>query len=270
MPEFSRRLRIAPGRNPRLDDALAHSTPGSPGRAAAERRVERNLERLFLLQNRMYAENRRSLLIVLQGMDGAGKDGVIRHVARGLNPQGCTVTPFKAPSAEELDHDFLWRFHRVVPARGDIAIFNRSHYEDVGVVRVNQLVPKAVWSKRYEAINAFEKGLAESGVVILKFFLHISRDEQKQRLKERLEDPEKSWKFNPSDLEARAKWDEYMEAYKDAIRKCNAEWAPWFVIPADRKWYRNLVVSEIVADALEKLKPAVPKPALDLSKIRIR
>lgn len=217
----------------------------------------------------MYAENRRSLLVVLQGMDGSGKDGVIRNVMRGLNPQGCTVTSFRAPSAEELDHDFLWRFHRVAPARGEIAIFNRSHYEDVGVVRVRKLVPRAVWSVRYDPINRFERTLAESGVVIVKFFLHISREEQRERLQARLEDPEKNWKFNPDDLEARAQWPEYMEAYEDAIEKCNTPWAPWFVIPGDRKWYRNFVISEILVRTMEDLKLRIPKPTVDLSQIKI-
>ncbi len=257
------------GKRPRLDDHLARSLPGSPGRVRAQKLLEQNLERLFVLQQRLYAENRRALLVVVQGMDGSGKDGVIRSVFRGLNPQGVTVTPFKQPSAEELDHDFLWRFHRVVPARGDIAIFNRSHYEDVGVVRVQKLVPKPVWSARYAHINMFEKMLAEGGVVILKFFLHVSRDEQRERLQARLDDPEKNWKFNPDDLEARARWSDYMEAYEDALERCNLESAPWFVIPADRKWYRNLVISQIMVRTLEGLKLQIPKPTMDLSKVRI-
>jgi PPK2 family polyphosphate:nucleotide phosphotransferase len=226
-------------------------------------RMATNLDRLWDLQYRLYAEDRRSLLIVLQGMDTAGKDGTIRHVMGGLNPQGCRVQSFKAPSVTELDHDFLWRIHRVVPSRGEIGIFNRSHYEDVLIVRVHDLAPKSVWSKRYEQINRFEKNLAESGTTLLKFFLHISKEEQRERLQERLDDPSKHWKFNPGDLKERKRWNDYVQAYEDVLRYCSTSWAPWFVIPSDRKWFRNLAVSEIVAEALEAMDPKIPPADFD-------
>ena len=210
-------------------------------------------KRLNELQELLYATEKHALLVVLQGMDTAGKDGVIKHVMSAFNPQGCQVTGFKVPTRHELAHDFLWRVHRATPGRGMVGIFNRSHYEDVLVVRVENLVSEAFWGRRYEAINQFEEILAESGVVILKFYLHISREEQRERLQDRLQDPHDHWKFRVGDLEARAKWDDYKAAYEDALSKCSTEHAPWYVIPGDRKWYRNLVVSQIVSDTLEAL-----------------
>ncbi len=239
------------------------------GKDAVEKRLEKNQQRLRELQDRLYAQDRHALLVVLQAMDCAGKDGTIRHVLGAFDPQGVHVTSFKVPTPEELAHDFLWRVHQAVPARGMVGIFNRSHYEDVLVARVKRLVPEAVWKSRYEAINNFEKLLAESGVTIVKFFLHISPDEQAERLRERRDRPEKQWKFNPGDLAERAHWSEYMRAYEDAMSRCNTEWAPWYVVPANRKWYRNLVVSEILIDTLEGLNPEYPKPVDDLASYEI-
>jgi PPK2 family polyphosphate:nucleotide phosphotransferase len=217
----------------------------------------------------MYAEHRRALLVVLQGMDGAGKDGTIRHVMRGLNPQGCRVTSFKAPSAEEADHDFLWRVHRAAPPSGEVAIFNRSHYEDVLAARVRKLVPKDVWSRRYDHINRFEQLLTDSGVVVVKFFLYVSKDEQRQRFEERLHDPTKQWKLSPGDFEDRKQWDEYTAAYEEALTRCSTPAAPWFVVPADRKWFRNFAVSHILVETLEALDMRFPKPAFDVSRIEL-
>ena len=234
-----------------------------------EASLARSIARLDDLQYLLYAEHRHALLIVLQGMDAAGKDGTIRHVMAGFNPQGCHVTTFKVPSEEEADHDFLWRVHRAVPLKGDVAIFNRSHYEDVLVARVRTLVPKEVWSRRYEQINQFEALLKENGVTIVKFYLHISREEQKKRFEERLKDPAKQWKLAPGDFEDRKYWDEYMAAYEDALARCSTDAAPWYIIPADRKWVRNLAVSHIVVETLEALKMKFPKPSLDPSAVKL-
>ena len=217
----------------------------------------------------MYAEHRRALLVVLQGIDAAGKDGTIRHVMRGFNPQGCRVTAFKTPTAEEADHDFLWRVHRAVPPRGDIAIFNRSHYEDVLISRVRKLVPKDMWSRRYDEINRFEQLLAENGVVVVKFLLHISRDEQRRRFEERLHDPAKQWKLSPGDFEDRKNWDEYATAYEEALARCSTPDAPWFIVPANKKWFRNLAVAHILVETLEALDMRFPKPSFDVSRIEL-
>jgi PPK2 family polyphosphate:nucleotide phosphotransferase len=202
---------------------------------------------------------------VLQGIDASGKDGAIRHVMTAFNPQGCYVASFKVPTAEEAAHDFLWRVHKRVPGKGEIGIFNRSHYEEVLIVRVHELVPEQVWSGRYELIRDFEKALTETGTRIVKFFLHIDRDEQRERLQERLEDPRKRWKFSLGDLEERKYWDDYMAAYEDALSKTSTADAPWYVIPANRNWFRDLAISSILADTLGELKPAYPEPA-DLPK----
>ena len=217
-----------------------------------------NVQALDELAYRLYAENTRSLLIVLQGMDTAGKDGVIRHVMTGINPQCAEVVPFKRPSDEELDHDFLWRVHKRVPPRGSVGIFNRSHYEDVLVVRVDNLVPAPVWEARYEAINSFERLLTEGKVTVLKFFLHISKEEQLERLQARLDDPTKRWKFSKEDLNKRKQWDDYVIAYEDALTRCNTKHAPWHIIPANRKWFRNLAISTIIRHTLEKMDPQFP------------
>lgn len=232
--------------------------------------VRANLDKLDKLQELLYAEAKRSLLIVFQAMDAGGKDGAIEHVFSGLNPQGCSVTNFKVPSAEELAHDYLWRIHAAVPRKGMIGIFNRSHYESVLVERVKQLVPEKTWSRRYDHINAFEKLLADEGTVILKFFLHISPEEQKRRLQARLEDPQKNWKFNPGDLAERKRWDDYMEAYDDALEKCSTEHAPWYIVPADHKWFRNWVVSDVIVRTLESLHMKYPKPLEGIEKIVIK
>ncbi|MHB9134223.1 MAG: polyphosphate kinase 2 family protein [Armatimonadota bacterium] len=260
-------LLIKPGEKVDLAKYDPDFTAGFSDKNAALETVRENIEKLSELQNRFYAANTHALLIVLQGIDAGGKDGTIRRVMTGLNPQGCQVTAFKMPSAEEADHDFLWRIHKAVPPRGIIGIFNRSHYEEVLVVRVHDLVPKDVWSSRYEQINHFEKLLTDCNVKILKFFLYISKDEQKKRFAERLDNPEKNWKVNPADFEERKYWDDYIEAYEDILNKCSTDYAPWYLIPANRKWFRDLAVSQILRETLEDMKQEYPKPAYDLKKI---
>jgi PPK2 family polyphosphate:nucleotide phosphotransferase len=218
------------------------------------------VEKLAELQNVFYADGRRALLVVLQAMDTGGKDGTIRHVFSGVDPQGCHVKSFKAPNEDELAHDFLWRVHAAVPPKGYIGIFNRSHYEDVLIVRVHNLVPKEVWSRRYSQINDFENILTENNVTILKFFLHISKDEQLARLNARRQDPEKHWKFNPGDLKERRHWNDYVHAYEEVLSRCSTKAAPWFIIPANKKWFRNLAIAKIVTETLQELKPQFPKP----------
>jgi PPK2 family polyphosphate:nucleotide phosphotransferase len=212
----------------------------------------------------LYSEHKHRLLIVLQAMDGGGKDGTIRAVFDGVNPQGVRITSFKTPTLVELDHDYLWRIHSQTPGKGEIVVFNRSHYEDVLVVRVHNLVPKDVWKKRYDQINDFEQQLAAEGTTILKFFLNISLEEQKDRFLERLEMPEKRWKFNPGDLEERKLWPEYMKAFEEAIQKTSTKWAPWYVVPSNRNWYRNLIVASVIADTLKSLKMEFPNPQFDI------
>ncbi len=231
----------------------------------ANKRVEEDIVRLDALQDMLYAGGARSLLVVLQGIDTGGKDGTVRHVFRGLDPQGVHVASFKAPTADELAHDFLWRIHPHTPAKGRISIFNRSYYEDVLVPRVHKLVPKSVWEARYDQINQFESMLVANGTAILKFFLYISKDEQKRRLEDRLHDPQKQWKFSLDDLKERDYWDTYIEAYEGMLTRCNTEEAPWYIVPGNHKWYRNLVVANAVADTLDKMKLSYPKPkeALD-------
>ncbi len=261
------KLLIKPGEKFKLSDIDPSGTPGCDDKAEGVERFEKNIERLSVLQYLLYAEGQRSLLTVLQGIDAGGKDGTIRKVMGGLNPQGVTVTSFKAPAGEEKEHDYLWRVHKAVPRKGQIGIFNRSHYEDVLIVRVHNLVPKDVWSKRYAQINAFEEMLNDSGTSIVKFFLYISKDEQKKRFEERLHDPHKNWKFSEADLAERKYWDDYMEAFEVAIEKCSKSHSPWYVIPANRKWYRNLAVSEILRETLEEMDIKFPKPTADLSSI---
>jgi PPK2 family polyphosphate:nucleotide phosphotransferase len=236
---------------------------------AAKALLKKTLPKLSDLQYRLYSENKRAVLIVLQAMDAGGKDGTIRHVMGPLNPQGCPVTSFKAPTEEEREHDFLWRIHKAVPRRGEIGIFNRSHYEDVLVVRVHNLVPKNIWSKRYKQINDFEKHIAANGVHILKFYLHISKDEQLERFKARIEDPRKHWKVNPQDFEERKYWDDYMAAFEQALEKCSMSYAPWYIIPANKKWFRNVVISQILLETLESFDMKYPPPSCDISKIKV-
>jgi PPK2 family polyphosphate:nucleotide phosphotransferase len=219
-------------------------------REEAEKKTALLIEELTELQELLYAARRQSVLIILQGRDTSGKDGTIRHVAGPLNSQSCTVTSFKVPAEEELAHDFLWRVHAQTPRRGDIKIFNRSHYEDVLVVRVHKLAPEEVWRSRYEHINAFERSLADSATIILKFYLHISKHEQKERLLEREKDPTKSWKLSVGDWQEREYWDDYTEAYEEALNHCSSKHAPWFIVPSDKKWFRNLAVAEALRDAL--------------------
>ncbi|MEZ5500174.1 MAG: polyphosphate kinase 2 family protein [Steroidobacteraceae bacterium] len=262
------KLRIAPQSRVRLLDAHAsRSFRWSKGKA--EECLARNLERLEELQYRMYADGRFGMLVVFQAVDGGGKDGTIRKVFTAFNPQGCRVTAFKAPSSEELRHDYLWRIHAAVPGRGEIGVFNRSHYEDVLVVRVNDLVPKTVWSKRYAQINAFEQMLHESGIRVVKILLQISKAEQKQRFLGRLRDPRKHWKFDAADLDKRRQWNAYRLAFEAMLGKCSTACAPWYVVPADRKWFRNLAVSEILRHELESLDLRWPKASMDLSRIHI-
>ena len=229
----------------------------------------KNLATLRELQDVLYAQGKYSLLIVLQAMDAAGKDGTIDHIFSGVNPQGCHVTSFKVPTPIEKAHDFLWRIHEAAPAKGMIGIFNRSHYESVLVERVHEYAPKDVWKARYDHINNFERLLANEGTVILKFFLHISKEEQAERFQARLDDPSKNWKFNPGDLEERKLWDQYQEAYADAISKCSTPEAPWYVIPADKKWYRNAEISDIIVRTLKGLDLKYPDPIPDIKKYKI-
>ena len=231
--------------------------------------IKKHVQKLDALQYLMYSEKKHALLIVLQGLDAGGKDGVIRHVISGMNPAGCRVAGFKGPTSEELAHDFLWRVHPHAPARGEVAIFNRSHYEDVLVARVHGLVPKAVWAHRYQLINDFEKLLAvENATTILKFFLYISKDEQLARFEERLDTPAKNWKISDADYKEREYWDQYEAAFEDVLSKTSTKHAPWFVIPANHKWFRDLAISAIIVDAMQAMKMRPPEPTVDLAEIR--
>ncbi|MBA3258291.1 MAG: polyphosphate kinase 2 family protein [Gemmatimonadales bacterium] len=258
---------VPPGAQVRLRDEDAQHLDDVPKTELAAR-LRTFTDRLDGLQGALHAEAKRAVLVVLQGRDAAGKDGTIRRVFGPLDPQGLTVTGFKVPSALELSHDYLWRIHRSVPAKGEIGIFNRSHYEDVLVVRVDHLVPETVWRPRYEQINQFERLLTENGVTILKFFLHISPAEQRERLLARLDDPAKYWKFDEGDLRKREQWDAYTEAYEEMLSRTSTAEAPWYIVPADRKPVRNVVVSEVVVSALERLAPRYPGPPGELEKLR--
>jgi len=255
------RYRVEPGSKINLGQWDPSDKSAFEGSKREAREALRALnERLEALQELLYAEHKHKVLIVLQAMDTGGKDGTIRHVFEGVDPQGVKVASFKVPTPEELDHDYLWRVHKQVPARGEIVIFNRSHYEDVLVVRVHNLAPPAVWGRRYAHINDFERLLVEEGTTILKFFLHIGLDEQRERLQARLDEPHKRWKFNLGDLDERRLWPEYQRAYEDVLSKTSAEWAPWYIVPANRKWYRNLVVATILVETLEGLNMRYPQP----------
>jgi PPK2 family polyphosphate:nucleotide phosphotransferase len=256
---FTELLHVAPGTTPDLASIDPRGTPGFDGDKDASRaRLKELRHELSAFQERLWAEKSQSLLVVLQALDAGGKDGLIRKVITAFNPQGTRVTSFGVPTEEELRHDFLWRIHAATPGKGRIGVFNRSHYEDVLVVRVNELVPQEVWEPRYEQINAFEASLAASGTRIVKFYLHISRAEQKARFQKRLDNPEKHWKWSSGDLDARAKWDAFQSAYTDALARCSTAVAPWFVIPADRKWYRDLAVAEILASTAREMDPQWP------------
>ncbi len=261
-------FRVKPGARMRLEEVDSAFKGVHGDREAAEQESARYRLRLRDLQAVLYAERRHSLLICLQGMDTAGKDGTISHVLGAMNPQGCRAVAFREPTAEEQAHDFLWRVHRQVPMQGEVVIFNRSHYESVLIERVHELVPKKVWSRRYDKINAFEQGLADNGTLILKFFLHISKKKQLKRFKDRLDDPSKRWKISAADYQEREYWDDYQEAYEEALSRCSTEGAPWFIIPSDHKWFRDLAVARIVVEQLEALKMAYPEPTVDIEKIR--
>jgi PPK2 family polyphosphate:nucleotide phosphotransferase len=265
---YANEFRIKPGSKVNLGkiDAGYHSGYADEESTTAE--LKKYSERLTELQALMYAENKHSLLIVLQAMDGGGKDGTIHHVMAAMNPQGCSVVGFKVPTAEELAHDYLWRIHKTTPGKGHITVFNRSHYEDVLVVRVHNLVPKEVWSKRYNEINAFERELTNSGTTIVKFFLHIDMEEQLKRFRDRLDEPDKQWKISDSDYTEREYWEDYQRAYMDVLSKCSFNYAPWYVIPANHKWFRDLAVSQILVETMEGLKMKYPEPSVDLIAIK--
>jgi PPK2 family polyphosphate:nucleotide phosphotransferase len=263
-PDYPR-YRVEPGAGIRLADVNPDESEHFLKKKDVASELGTQRKRIRDLQARLYGEQRQSMLLVLQAMDTGGKDGTIKHVFQGVNPQGCQVWSFKAPSAEESSHDFLWRYHQRVPPRGMIHIFNRSHYEDVLVVRVKGLVPQEVWRPRYEVINAFERALTMSNVTVVKFYLHISKDEQRRRLESRLQDPDKRWKFSANDLRERGHWDSYMAAFEDAISNTSTDYAPWYVVPANNKWYRNLVIARTIADTFEAMDPHYPaaEPGLD-------
>jgi len=261
-------LRVQPGRPAEL---MARDTRATFGldKAAAKDRLKELVERLSILQQRLYAESERSLLLVLQGLDASGKDGVIRKVFTGVNPQGCRAVSFKAPTSTELAHDFLWRIHAALPERGHIGIFNRSHYEDIVTVRMRGLAPEKVWKRRPRDVNAFERMLTDEGTTIVKVFLNVSKEEQAQRFRERIADPEKRWKFRKADLETQERFEEYMSAYDETIETTSNYWAPWYVVPADRNWVKSLAVAALVVDALERMDPKLPDPEPGIEEIEI-
>jgi len=266
--DLRKRFLVEPGRRVKLKQFDPDDTAGISPKARYDAILQRDIQRLFEQQSLLWASRKYAVLVVLQGLDAAGKDGTIRHVMTGLNPQACHVAAFKVPTEEEAHHDFLWRVHKQVPMRGEIGVFNRSHYEDVLVVRVHNLVPKGVWSERYEQINDFEKILAKNQVIVLKFFLHISKKEQEKRLEQRITDQRKNWKLSPSDFAEHKYFDEYVDAYEDALTKCSTERAPWYVIPSNQKWFRNLAVAQILADTMVSLKLEYPPPAFDVKQLR--
>jgi PPK2 family polyphosphate:nucleotide phosphotransferase len=259
--------RIEPGSKVDLSAIDPDDTPLADKKSDAKKESEKLVEQLRDLQELLFAERRRKVLVVLQGMDTSGKDGTVRHVMSGFNPAGVRVVSFRKPSPDELSHDYLWRIHAQTPSAGEIAVFNRSHYEDVLVVRVHELVPPKQWRQRYQQINDFERMLVENDTIVLKFFLHISADEQRKRLQERVDDPTKRWKFEHGDLEERARWNDYMKAYEDALEKTSTKWAPWYAVPSNAKWYRNYVVARTVAETLESLDMTYPK--IDLGDVKI-
>jgi PPK2 family polyphosphate:nucleotide phosphotransferase len=260
--------RVRPGSRVQLARVDPEDTGRHADEASARTKLASDIERLTKLQDALHAEHRHAILVVLQGLDTAGKDGTVKHVMSGLNPSACQVVPFKVPTEEEAEHDFLWRAHRATPRRGHITIFNRSHYEDVLVPRVHRTVPRKVLKKRYDQINAFERILVENGTVILKFYLHISKSEQSRRLRDRLADASKRWKFNVHDLVERKLWDDYIIAYEKLLGRCSTKEAPWYVVPANKKWYRNLAVAETLRRALDDLHPTYPASVLSPNELR--
>jgi PPK2 family polyphosphate:nucleotide phosphotransferase len=269
-PSISDLLRADVGGGPILPGIDARSTPGVESHDVAEAAMPVLADRLDELQERLWVEGTRSILVVLQGMDTSGKGGTLRHVFSAMHPAGVEVTAFKAPTEEERAHHFLWRIERKLPVPGEVMVFDRSHYEDVLVVRVHSLVPEEVWRPRYGEIVAFEERVAAAGTTIVKCMLHISYDEQRERLLARLDDPSKHWKFREGDLDERRRWQDYMAAYDEAIRRCSTETAPWYVVPADRKWYRNWAISKLLIEALERLDPRLPRPDLDVEALKAR
>jgi PPK2 family polyphosphate:nucleotide phosphotransferase len=266
--DYCKRFAVEPGTKVRLRKVDPDFTGKHESHSQAAPEIQRHLDRVAKLQYLLYADGGQSLLVVLQALDAGGKDGVIRHVFTAMNPQGTSVFGFKQPSTVEAAHDFLWRAHQRTPGKGEVAIFNRSHYEDVLVVRVHKQVPKPVWSKRYDLINDFEKMLAENGTRILKFYLHISPEEQLARFKQRLDDPARHWKISETDYTERGLWTEYIEAFEDAMERTSTRHAPWYVVPSNHKWFRNLAVSAIVADTLEDMKLKLPPTKVDIGEIR--
>ena len=262
------RLRVKPGSRVDLSKWDPQEDLGRT-RDEAEPEIQRDVERLASLQERLFAESKRGLLIVLQGIDAAGKDGTVSHVMTGFNPAGVTVASFKVPTATEAAHDFLWRVHERAPAKGEIAIFNRSHYEEVLVVRVHGYAPEPAWRRHYDQINAFEKLLTDEGTTILKFFLLISPEEQIQRFQDRINDPTKRWKFKSGDLEERKLWDKYIAAFEDALSRCSTDWAPWYIIPSNKKWFRDLAVAHIVAETLDDMNPQYPPGEPGIEKLKL-
>ena len=266
--KLAKPYRVDDGKKIRLKDFDPSDTGDIRSKEHATELLETGIAHMAELQNKLYAQDRWGVLLILQAMDAAGKDGTVKHVMSGVNPSGCEVVPFKVPTEEEAAHDFLWRAHRAAPRRGHITIFNRSHYEDVLVPRVHRTVPRAVVRRRYAQINDFERILADNGTLIVKFFLHISRREQRRRLAERLADPDKAWKFSVGDLKERALWERYVTAYEKLLSRCSTPHAPWYVIPADRKWHRNLAVASVLVHALEDLGSRYPPPALSPAQAR--
>jgi len=264
------RLRLPAGEKLHLAEMDASDTSSWPGgKRKGEAELPALRAELDRLQELFYADARRGLLVILQGMDTSGKDGVIRHVFEGVNPQGVRVSSFRSPTPEEFSHDFLWRIHRRTPSKGEIVIFNRSHYEDVLIARVHQLVPRKVWSKRFDAINAFERELVEEGVSVLKFFLHISAEEQRRRLRDRIEDPTKHWKLSAADFHERRYWADYLAAYEEMLRRTNTPWAPWYLLPSNHKWFRNLAISRILVEELKGMKLRYPEPSVNMSSLKL-
>ena len=266
--DYRKELIVEPGRKVRLKDIDPAYHGKHEGREQAQPEIEGYLQRMEKFQELLYAERKHAMLIVLQGIDAAGKDGVCWHVVKGINPQGCSVTGFKQPSPEELAHDFLWRVHQRTPALGHVGVFNRSHYEDVLVVRVHKLVPKEIWQQRYDLINEFERMLMLANTTVIKFFLYISKDEQLERFKQRLDDPARHWKISDSDYKERELWDDYTLAYEDMLSKCSTKHAPWYVIPSNHKWFRNLAVSQIIGATFEGMDMKMPEPSVDIAAIR--
>jgi PPK2 family polyphosphate:nucleotide phosphotransferase len=265
VPDFAR-YRVEPGERISLADLDPADTGDLAGSEEVETEYAGLAEQIAALQERLFAEEKRSLLIVLQGIDAAGKDGTVKHVLRGTNPSGVRVHSFREPSSEEIAHDFLWRYHQATPADGMIGVFNRSHYEDVLVVRVKDLAPKALWRSRYDSINDFERMLVREGTTILKFFLHISKDEQLEKFRERLERPEKYWKWSANDIKERARWEAYQQAYEDAVNATSTPWAPWYVIPSDHRWFRNYAIARVLLGTLTAMDPRFPAPPEDVKR----